>query len=150
MNYKCDKYLITILPDAVVVNELYSMLRDPDPVVMVNCLRALEEILRGEGGVAINKLITHHLLNRLDLSYNKTFVKCVFKSNYSAVAQTILPSAVNCVSSSMSAYWYQFLGLGLQVSGDTCSPNHLVETARLFLCVSRLGKAKPVDRRLLV
>ncbi|KAG8002409.1 AP-4 complex subunit beta-1 [Nibea albiflora] len=51
--------------DAAVVNELYSLLRDPDPVVMVNCLRALEEILKGEGGVAINKPITHHLLNRL-------------------------------------------------------------------------------------
>ncbi|KAG7248905.1 hypothetical protein CRUP_031546, partial [Coryphaenoides rupestris] len=38
--------------DAAVVNELYSMLRDGDPVVMVNCLRALEEILREEGGVA--------------------------------------------------------------------------------------------------
>lgn len=52
------------LPDAAVVNELYSLLRDPDPVVMVNCLRALEEILKEEGGVAINKPITHHLLNR--------------------------------------------------------------------------------------
>ncbi|XP_022076321.1 AP-4 complex subunit beta-1 [Acanthochromis polyacanthus] len=51
--------------DAAVVNELYSLLRDPDPVVMVNCLRALEEILKDEGGVAINKPITHHLLNRL-------------------------------------------------------------------------------------
>uniref|UniRef100_UPI0037E8C3C7 AP-4 complex subunit beta-1 n=1 Tax=Semicossyphus pulcher TaxID=241346 RepID=UPI0037E8C3C7 len=51
--------------DASVVNELYSLLRDPDPVVMVNCLRALEEILKEEGGVAINKPITHHLLNRL-------------------------------------------------------------------------------------
>lgn len=51
--------------DAVVVNELYSLLRDLDPVVMVNCLRALEEILKEEGGVAINKPITHHLLNRL-------------------------------------------------------------------------------------
>lgn len=51
--------------DAAVVNELYSLLRDPDPVVMVNCLRALEEILKEEGGVAINKAITHHLLNRL-------------------------------------------------------------------------------------
>uniref|UniRef100_A0A3Q0RCV2 AP complex subunit beta n=1 Tax=Amphilophus citrinellus TaxID=61819 RepID=A0A3Q0RCV2_AMPCI len=51
--------------DAGVVNELYSLLRDPDPVVMVNCLRALEEILKEEGGVAINKPITHHLLNRL-------------------------------------------------------------------------------------
>ena len=52
------------LPDAAVVNELYTLLRDPDPVVMVNCLRALEEILKEEGGVAINKPITHHLLNR--------------------------------------------------------------------------------------
>uniref|UniRef100_A0A8C3GA52 AP complex subunit beta n=1 Tax=Cyclopterus lumpus TaxID=8103 RepID=A0A8C3GA52_CYCLU len=51
--------------DAAVVNELYGLLRDPDPVVMVNCLRALEEILKKEGGVAINKPITHHLLNRL-------------------------------------------------------------------------------------
>ncbi|XP_017293857.1 AP-4 complex subunit beta-1 [Kryptolebias marmoratus] len=51
--------------DAAVVNELYNLLRDPDPVVMVNCLRALEEILREEGGVVINKPITHHLLNRL-------------------------------------------------------------------------------------
>uniref|UniRef100_G3PIH5 Beta-adaptin appendage C-terminal subdomain domain-containing protein n=1 Tax=Gasterosteus aculeatus aculeatus TaxID=481459 RepID=G3PIH5_GASAC len=51
--------------DAAVVNELYGLLRDPDPVVMVNCLRALEEILKEEGGMAINKPITHHLLNRL-------------------------------------------------------------------------------------
>lgn len=47
------------------VNELYSLLRDTDPVVMVNCLRALEEILQHEGGVVINKPIAHHLLNRL-------------------------------------------------------------------------------------
>ncbi|XP_063065207.1 AP-4 complex subunit beta-1 [Engraulis encrasicolus] len=51
--------------DATIVNELYGLLRDPDPVVMVNCLRALEEILRDEGGVVINKPIAHHLLNRL-------------------------------------------------------------------------------------
>lgn len=50
--------------DAEVVNELYSLLRDSDPVVMVNCLRALEEILQQEGGVVINKPIAHHLLNR--------------------------------------------------------------------------------------
>ncbi|XP_061759068.1 AP-4 complex subunit beta-1 isoform X2 [Nerophis ophidion] len=51
--------------DASVVNELYGLLRDPDPIVMVNCLRALEEILKEEGGVTINKPIAHHLLNRL-------------------------------------------------------------------------------------
>ncbi|XP_036389534.1 AP-4 complex subunit beta-1 [Megalops cyprinoides] len=51
--------------DGAVVNELYGLLRDPDPVVMVNCLRALEEILKDEGGIVINKPIAHHLLNRL-------------------------------------------------------------------------------------
>ncbi|KAG8450939.1 hypothetical protein GDO86_003281 [Hymenochirus boettgeri] len=51
--------------DGSIVNELYSLLRDPDPIVMVNCLRALEEILKGEGGVVINKPIAHHLLNRM-------------------------------------------------------------------------------------
>lgn len=55
---------LSVAADAAVVNELYSLLRDPDPVVMVNCLRALEEILKEEGGVAINKAICHHLLNR--------------------------------------------------------------------------------------
>lgn len=58
------RFCNVIVPDAAVVNELYSLLRDPDPVVMVNCLRALEEILKKEGGVAINKPIAHHLLNR--------------------------------------------------------------------------------------
>ncbi|XP_041052157.1 AP-4 complex subunit beta-1 isoform X1 [Carcharodon carcharias] len=51
--------------DGAVVNELYAMLRDSDPIVMVNCLRALEEILKHEGGVVINKPIAHHLLNRM-------------------------------------------------------------------------------------
>lgn len=50
--------------DGTLVNELYSLLRDQDPIVVVNCLRALEEILKKEGGVVINKPIAHHLLNR--------------------------------------------------------------------------------------
>ncbi|XP_067166928.1 AP-4 complex subunit beta-1 isoform X3 [Apteryx mantelli] len=51
--------------DGALVNELYSLLRDQDPIVLVNCLRALEEILKKEGGVVINKPIAHHLLNRM-------------------------------------------------------------------------------------
>ncbi|CAN8199925.1 unnamed protein product [Coccothraustes coccothraustes] len=51
--------------DGAMVNELYSLLRDQDPIVVVNCLRALEEILKKEGGVVINKPIAHHLLNRM-------------------------------------------------------------------------------------
>lgn len=50
--------------DGALVNELYSLLRDQDPIVVVNCLRSLEEILKEEGGVVINKPIAHHLLNR--------------------------------------------------------------------------------------
>lgn len=50
--------------DGALVNELYSLLRDQDPIVVVNCLRSLEEILKHEGGVVINKPIAHHLLNR--------------------------------------------------------------------------------------
>ena len=73
--------LFLVLPDAAVVNELYSLLRDPDPVVMVNCLRALEEILKEEGGVAINKPITHHLLNRSANNPNVTET-CCHNNNY--------------------------------------------------------------------
>lgn len=51
--------------DGAIVNELYSLLRDPDPIVLVNCLRALEEILKTEDGIVINKPIAHHLLNRM-------------------------------------------------------------------------------------
>lgn len=53
-----------VFADGALVNELYSLLRDQDPIVVVNCLRALEEILKKEGGVVINKPIAHHLLNR--------------------------------------------------------------------------------------
>lgn len=58
--------------DGALVNELYSLLRDQDPIVVVNCLRALEEILACEGGVVINKPIAHHLLNRYVLCKTAT------------------------------------------------------------------------------
>lgn len=56
------------------MNELYSLLRDQDPIVVVNCLRALEEILKKEGGVVINKPIAHHLLNRFVFFAARRFV----------------------------------------------------------------------------
>lgn len=69
--YPCDSeafllYLRSLFSfiDGALVNELYSLLRDQDPIVVVNCLRSLEEILKEEGGVVINKPIAHHLLNR--------------------------------------------------------------------------------------
>ena len=56
-------------PDALremdVVNTLYAMLRDRDALVVSNCISALNEILAAEGGMAVNKPIIHHLLNRM-------------------------------------------------------------------------------------
>ena len=48
-----------------IVDRLYAMIRDLDPIVTVNCLSVLEEILCEEGGVVINKNISHYLLNRI-------------------------------------------------------------------------------------
>ena len=54
-----------MITDLDVVNKLYDMLRDRDPQVVANCICALNEILQSEGGMAINKPIIHHLLNRM-------------------------------------------------------------------------------------
>ena len=53
------------LVEADVVNVLYNMLRDRDAQVVANCICALNEILQLEGGMAINKPIIHHLINRM-------------------------------------------------------------------------------------
>jgi len=44
---------------------LYEMLRDPDPMVVTNCITVLNEIMSKTGGMAINRPIMLHLLNRL-------------------------------------------------------------------------------------
>ncbi|XP_033102872.1 AP-4 complex subunit beta-1-like [Anneissia japonica] len=51
--------------DNNIVDTLYGMIRDKDPITVINCLMSLEEILRMEGGVVINKKIAYYLLNRL-------------------------------------------------------------------------------------
>jgi AP-4 complex subunit beta-1 len=47
------------------VEQLYNKLNDPDTDVVVNTVYALNEILADEGGMAINKKIIYHLLNKL-------------------------------------------------------------------------------------
>ncbi|XP_067674386.1 AP-4 complex subunit beta-1-like [Haliotis asinina] len=51
--------------DSHIIDQLYSMIRDPDPLVVVNCISALEEILHDEGGIVLNRNIAHYLLNRV-------------------------------------------------------------------------------------
>jgi len=56
----------TAILDGGLVDRLYALIRDPDPVVVVNCLSALQEILADEGGVVINRNMARYLLQRLD------------------------------------------------------------------------------------
>jgi AP-4 complex subunit beta-1 len=41
------------------------MIRDKDPQVVYNCVCALNEILKDEGGIAVNKKLAMYLLSRL-------------------------------------------------------------------------------------
>lgn len=61
--------LFTRDPQAVrqsdLVDVLYSMLRDTDPLVVVNVVCALNEVLVDEGGVVVNDNIVKYLLGRV-------------------------------------------------------------------------------------
>lgn len=54
-----------VVQEADMTDTLYSMLRDVDPQVVVNCITVLRELMAEEGGMAINQPIVHHLLNRV-------------------------------------------------------------------------------------
>ena len=51
--------------EAGLVDMLYSQIRDPDPIVMVNCLVVLEDILQDEGGIVLNKNMVYYILNKM-------------------------------------------------------------------------------------
>jgi len=48
-----------------IIDILYSLIRDPNPLVSTNSLMALDEILQEEGGIAINTKMIIYLLNRI-------------------------------------------------------------------------------------
>ena len=54
-----------LVKDSDMVDQLYGMIRDREPQVVVNALMALNEMLAEEGGVVMNQAITNHLLQRL-------------------------------------------------------------------------------------
>jgi len=58
----------SVILDGGLVDQLYSMIRDPDPIVAVNCLDALQAILADEGGVVVNRNMARYLLQRLGSS----------------------------------------------------------------------------------
>lgn len=48
-----------------IVDRLYRMIKDNDPLVIINAISALNEILNSEGGIAISGKMIVYLLNRL-------------------------------------------------------------------------------------
>lgn len=59
-----------VVDDLDLADKLYAMIRDQDPIVIVQCLHVLEEILRTEGGVTVNKRIASYLLKQLPIFKN--------------------------------------------------------------------------------
>eukprot|EP01127_Copromyxa_protea_P010507 TRINITY_DN2556_c0_g2_i2.p1 TRINITY_DN2556_c0_g2~~TRINITY_DN2556_c0_g2_i2.p1 ORF type:complete len:772 (-),score=212.70 TRINITY_DN2556_c0_g2_i2:37-2103(-) len=64
----CAK-VFRIAPEAIkdpgIINRLYELIRDRDPLVVINALHSLDEILESEGGVVINQKIVLHLMSHL-------------------------------------------------------------------------------------
>ncbi|XP_033739690.1 AP-4 complex subunit beta-1-like [Pecten maximus] len=55
-----------ICQESGLTDKLYHIIRDPDPIVAVNAIMTLEEILKDEGGMVVNKNIAHYMLNKLE------------------------------------------------------------------------------------
>lgn len=47
------------------IDNLYKMIKDPDPLVIQNAICALNEILADEGGIKTYRQMVIHLLNSL-------------------------------------------------------------------------------------
>lgn len=61
--------VFSLAPDTIrdsdLIDTMYNMIRDRDPQVVANCLVVINEIMRAEGGIAINQAIIHHLMNHI-------------------------------------------------------------------------------------
>ncbi|XP_064473195.1 AP-4 complex subunit beta-1-like [Ornithodoros turicata] len=54
-----------VVEEREVIDKLYGMILDQDPIVIMLCLNALDYMLKSEGGITINKKIAHYLLTKL-------------------------------------------------------------------------------------
>lgn len=60
--YRTSKDLIR---DSNFVEQLYELIKDPEPIVSANAIIALNEILEEEGGIAVSRKMVVYLLNRV-------------------------------------------------------------------------------------
>jgi len=85
--------------DGDMVDLLYSMLRDDKASVIANVIVALNEILRSEGGMAINSKIVFYLLNRIR-EFNE-WGQCTvldLVSNYTPESQQTMLDVMNLLN----------------------------------------------------
>lgn len=61
----CLNVVAVVRVDEKYVERLYAMIRDKDVQVIVNCIKALNEILKDEEGIKVTKKMTYYLLNRV-------------------------------------------------------------------------------------
>ncbi|CAM9231598.1 unnamed protein product [Chrysoparadoxa australica] len=59
-----------VVRESNMIDTLYSMIQDPDALVVCNCITVLDEIMADEGGMAINRAIVLHLLGKMS-SFNE-------------------------------------------------------------------------------
>ncbi|CAN8017899.1 unnamed protein product [Ixodes persulcatus] len=62
---KLSRFYPTIVDELDLTDKLYAMIRDQDPIVVVQCLHILDEVLESEGGITVNKKIAWYLLKQL-------------------------------------------------------------------------------------
>ena len=62
---KLNIYFFFTKEEVEIIELLYKMIRDQDPLVVTNALEALKEILAEEGGISISSKMIVYLLNRL-------------------------------------------------------------------------------------
>lgn len=67
--------------DKGIIDTLSNMIKDSDPLVSINALQALDEILISEGGLNINSKIYFYLMNRLK-EYNEWQQTCIIEILY--------------------------------------------------------------------
>ena len=55
----------SICLESSVIDSLYGLIKDTDPLVISNAIQALNEILQDEGGIALSTKMVVYLLNRI-------------------------------------------------------------------------------------
>lgn len=64
--------------ESSIIDSLYALIKDSDPLVISNSIAALNEILQEEGGIAISTKMVVYLLNRIKVWVNYN-IKIEFK-----------------------------------------------------------------------